>query len=175
MWPSPASEMPASIAASTRIANLIGATLTDAAKMAARVALVAACFVGVLNITLLSSLRNYIPVLFTNDEGVKELVAGLLPLCAAFQLFDALAANCNGILRGLGKQEIGGYTALFAYYVIAMPISFGTCFGLHWDLYGLWAGPAVALGIVAVIEGVFIYRFNWQKAVDDASARNATA
>lgn len=22
---------------------------------------------------------------------------------------------------------------------IAMPISFGTGFGLHWDLYGLWA------------------------------------
>jgi MATE family multidrug resistance protein len=109
---------PLSIAASTRIANLIGATLSEAAKTAARVALIGACFVGLFNITLLSSLRNYIPQLFTDDKDVIELVANVLPLCAAFQLFDALASNCNGILRGLGRQEVGGYVNLFAYYVV---------------------------------------------------------
>ncbi|KAF2838949.1 MATE family multidrug resistance protein [Patellaria atrata CBS 101060] len=166
---------PMSIAASTRIANLIGASLPVPAKTAAKVALVASIFVGVLNITLLSSLRNYIPRLFTREEEVITLIANLLPLCAAFQLFDSLATTCNGILRGLGKQEIGGYVALFAYYVIAMPISFGTCFGLHWDLYGLWGGPAIALGVVAVVEGIFIYYFDWQQAVDDANLRNSAA
>jgi MATE family multidrug resistance protein len=84
---------PMSIAASTRVANLIGATLSEPAKMAAKVALVAAVFVGILNVTLLSSLRAYIPMLFTNDEDVRKLVADILPLCAAFQLFDALAAT----------------------------------------------------------------------------------
>ena len=72
-----------------------------------------------------------------------------------------------------------------------MPISFATGFGLHWDLYGLWAvsvflyvsnddlltlffqGPAIALGIVAAIEGVFIYRTDWQKAVEAAQVRNS--
>lgn len=110
---------PMSIAASTRIANLIGATLADAAKVAARVALIASVFVGVFNVILLSSLRNYIPQLFTNDKDVSDLVANILPICAAFQLFDALAANCNGILRGLGRQEIGGYVNLFAYYAVS--------------------------------------------------------
>lgn len=110
---------PMSIAASTRIANLIGATLADAAKVAARVALIASIFVGVFNVILLSSLRNYIPQLFTNDKDVSDLVAQILPICAAFQLFDALAANCNGILRGLGRQEIGGYVNLFAYYAVS--------------------------------------------------------
>lgn len=109
---------PVSIAASTRIANLIGATLAEPAKMAAKVALVAAVIIGVLNVTLLSSLRFSIPWLFTNDEDVVELVSSVLPLCAAFQLFDSLATNCNGILRGLGRQEVGGYVSLFAYYVV---------------------------------------------------------
>jgi multidrug resistance protein, MATE family len=129
---------PISIATSTRIANLIGATLSDAAKTAAKVAFCAAFIVGILNATMLSTLRDYIPALFTNDKDVILVVAKLLPLCAAFQLFDALATNCNGMLRGLGRQEIGGYVNLFAYYVIAMPISFGTGFGLKWGLYGLW-------------------------------------
>jgi multidrug resistance protein, MATE family len=107
----------------------------------------AAAIVGVFNVILLSSLRSYIPQLFTNDQGVVDLVASVLPLCAAFQLFDALAANCNGLLRGLGRQEIGGWVNLFCYYVIAMPISFGTAFGLGWELYGLWSGVALALGL----------------------------
>ena len=138
---------PISIAASTRVANLIGATLADAAKTTAKVALVVAVGVGVFNVILLSSLRNYIPQLFTSDPEVIELVANILPLCAAFQLFDALAACCNGILRGLGRQEVGGWVQLFCYYAVAMPISMGTAFGLHWDLYGLWSGVALALGL----------------------------
>lgn len=92
-------------------------------------------------------MRFYIPQLFTDDQGVIDLVASVLPLCAAFQLFDALAANCNGLLRGLGRQEIGGYVNLACYYIVAMPISFGTAFGLHWELYGLWTGVAIALGL----------------------------
>jgi MATE family multidrug resistance protein len=162
---------PISIAASTRVANLIGATLSEAAKTSAKVcreafsdlqlllnmpsrtnwshqvAFFAASLVGIFNVILLSALRNYIPQLFTNDADVVALVARVLPICAAFQLFDALAANCNGLLRGLGKQEIGGWVNLFCYYAIAMPISFGTAFGLDWELEGLWTGVAIALGL----------------------------
>lgn len=182
---------PISIAASTRVANLIGATLSDAAKTSAKVvcicdrtsfcpvmlifkqAFFAATIVGFFNIILLSSLRNVIPQLFTNDADVIKLVAQVLPICAAFQLFDALAACCNGLLRGLGFQEIGGWTNLFCYYAVAMPISFGTAFGLHWELAGLWSGVAIALGLVAAIEGWFLYRTDWDLAVEEAEGRNA--
>ncbi|PQE10280.1 mate efflux family protein [Rutstroemia sp. NJR-2017a WRK4] len=162
-----------SIAASTRVANLIGATLSDAAKTSAKVAIYAACLVGVLNVILLSSLRNFIPQLFTDDHDVILLVSQVLPLCAAFQLFDALSANCSGLLRGLGRQEIGGYVNIFCYYVLAMPISFGTAFGLGWQLQGLWLGVALALGLVAAIEGWFLWRMNWETAVEAAQNRNA--
>ena len=138
---------PIGIAASTRIANLIGATLSDAAKTSAKVGLIAAAGVGVLNLVLLSTLRNYIPRLLTSDPEVIEIVGNVLPLCAAFQLFDALAAMCNGILRGLGRQEFGGLVQLFCYYAVAMPISMGTAFGLRWGIYGLWTGVALALGL----------------------------
>ncbi|KAH7068775.1 Pex12 amino terminal region-domain-containing protein [Paraphoma chrysanthemicola] len=164
---------PMSVAASTRIANLIGATLAVPAKMASKVAIVASVIVGIFNLLLLSLLREQIPRLFTPDPDVIRMVSALLPLCATFQVFDALAANCNGILRGLGRQEIGGYVALFSYYIVGIPISFGTGFGAGWGLWGLWSGPAIALGIVAAIEGVFIYRTSWEKAVEAAKLRNA--
>ena len=166
---------PISIAASTRIANLIGATLADAAKVSAKVAGFTSIAVGLFNVILLSSLRSYLPQLFTSDPEVIDLVAKLLPLCAAFQLFDALSACCNGILRGLGRQEVGGYVQLFCYYVIAMPISMGTAFGLGWKLYGLWAGVAIALGLVAGTEALFLFRTNWEQSVEDAKSRNERA
>jgi len=138
------------------------------------VSVFASVLVGIFNLSMLSIFRESIPRLFTPDEEVIEVVAKLLPLCATFQVFDAVAANCNGILRGLGRQEIGGFVALFAYYLVGLPISFGTGFGApQWGLFGLWSGPAVALGIVSAIEGVFIWRTNWEKAVEAAKLRNA--
>ena len=166
---------PISIAASTRVANLIGATLADAAKVSAKVAGFTSVAVGFFNVIMLSSLRSYIPQLFTSDQEVIDLVADILPLCVAFQLFDALAACCNGILRGLGRQEVGGYLQLFYYYAVAMPISMGTAFGLSWRLYGLWTGVAIALGLVAGTEVIFLFRTSWQRSVDEAKSRNERA
>ncbi|GAB7362211.1 hypothetical protein MBLNU230_g2236t1 [Neophaeotheca triangularis] len=163
---------PVSVAASTRVANLIGATLPDAAKVSARVALIIGTGLGLFNGIWMMALRHQIPHLYTSDDEVVELTAKILPLVASFQLFDALGAIYGGLLRGLGFQEVGGYVALFAYYVIAMPISFGTGFGLHWDLFGLWFGPAIALFLVCVLEHVYIYRTNWQRASEDADKRN---
>ncbi|EXJ56344.1 uncharacterized protein A1O5_12611 [Cladophialophora psammophila CBS 110553] len=163
---------PLSIAGSTRVANLIGATLADAAKVSTRVTFSAAVVVGILNVTLLSALKDYIPHLFTSDPDVVRIVSNILPLCAAFQLFDALAAACNGILRGLGRQEFGGYVQLFCYYAFAMPISFGTAFGAGWGLWGLWTGVALALGLVALIEFIYLARTDWERSVEEARARN---
>ncbi|WEW57365.1 hypothetical protein PRK78_002832 [Emydomyces testavorans] len=166
---------PLSIAGSTRIANMIGATLTDAARITAKVNMAGAVLLGLANITILSSLRNYIPFLFTSDAEVAGLVAQVLPLCASFQVFDALVANCNGILRGLGRQSIGGYVQLLCYYGVALPISFGTAFGLHWHLWGLWGGVAVGLLLIGLIEGIYLTRVDWNRSVDDAKRRNAMA
>jgi MATE family multidrug resistance protein len=110
---------PLSIATSTRVANLIGAGLPDAAKITTRVAFIIGTVIGVVNQVLLSSLRFQIPWLFTSEEDVVALAAATLPVNAAFQLFDALATVCNGTLRGLGRQEVGGYVNLFAYYVVS--------------------------------------------------------
>lgn len=101
--------------------------------------------VGLFNVTLLSVFRNQIALLFTQDPEVIKLVAQTLPVCAIMQLFDGMAAVSHGLLRGIGRQEIGGYVNLIAYYVIALPISLGLGFGLGWNLVGLWMGVSFGL------------------------------
>lgn len=56
---------------------------------------------------------------------------------------------------------------------IALPLSFALGFALHFDLIGLWAGPALGLAIVSAFEGIYIYRTSYQKASEEAARRNA--
>ena len=163
---------PLSIAASTRVANLIGATLSAPAKVTTRVSLYGATLVGAFNMVLLFALRYHVPYIFTSDPEVVEICARILPINAVFQIFDSVAATCNGVLRGLGRQEIGGYVQLAAYYIVAMPISFGTAFGLGWGIAGLWTGVAVALALVAGVEVTFLIKTDWERSVEDAKRRN---
>jgi len=53
----------------------------------------------------------------------------------------------DGLLRGIGRQEFGGYANLAAYYLVALPISFVAAFAFGWKLLGLWLGTAVGLGL----------------------------
>ncbi|KXJ92171.1 MATE efflux family protein [Microdochium bolleyi] len=164
---------PVSIAASTRIANLIGAKLVDAAKTSAKVAVVAGFSISLFNTIMLFAFRYQLPLLFTSDPLVTSLVAELMPLCAAMQIFDGVACMAHGLLRGIGRQSFGGYANLLTYYLVALPISFGTAFGLGWKLQGLWLGVTIGLVIVSVVEYWYIYVSDWNQSVRDAERRNA--
>ncbi|TDZ47217.1 putative transporter [Colletotrichum trifolii] len=163
---------PVSIAASTRIANLIGAGLVDAAKTTGKVAFGAALTVGVFNVILFGGLRFHLPRLFSNDEEVIAIVANVLPLCAVMQVFDGLAAGAHGLLRGIGRPSIGGYANLAVYYGVALPLSFSTAFLLDWKLKGLWFGVTVGLALVSAIEYAFVALTDWHKAAKEAETRN---
>ncbi|KAK4214323.1 mate-domain-containing protein [Rhypophila decipiens] len=162
---------PLSIAASTRIANLIGAKMTDAARTSAKVGLVASMVVGLFNLTLLFSLRTKLPYLFTKDQEVAEIVQSVLPICAMLQMFDAIAAMSHGLLRGIGRQFVGTFTNLFSYYLVALPISFSLGWVLGWKLHGLWLGVAIGLCVVSTVELWYLHVADWQKAVEEAEMR----
>ncbi|KAJ3522298.1 hypothetical protein NM208_g12919 [Fusarium decemcellulare] len=164
---------PMSIAASTRIANLIGAGLVEPAKMTAVVAFGAACVIGMFNLALYTGLRYQLPLLFTKDEDVIELVATVIPIVSVMQVFDGLAAGAHGLLRGIGKQSIGGPANLIAYYALSLPCSLALAFGLDWKLDGLWAGVTVGTFSVAAIEYIYLLRTDWHKAAEEAALRNA--
>ena len=111
---------PISTAGSTRLANLIGAGLPGAAKICIQVTLMMAFAAGLLNMILLTTLRDYIPKLFTADLEVRAVIGTVLPIFAAFQLFDAGVASVNGIMRGMGRQALGSWVNMFCYYLVGV-------------------------------------------------------
>ncbi|MCJ1350966.1 MAG: hypothetical protein MMC33_000948 [Icmadophila ericetorum] len=161
-----------SIAGGTRIATLIGAGQPQTAKLVSAVSLTSAGVIGTVSATLIALLRNHLPRLFTTDPEVIALASHILPIIAIYQIFDSLVASCHGILRGLGRQKIGGYVVLFSWYVIGLPVAVGCGFGAGWELLGLWSGVTLALFVSCSIEGVVIWKTDWMKMVEQAVKRN---
>lgn len=127
--------------------------------------------IGLVDFVFLTALRNILPKAFTSDPEVVQIVATVLPLLAAFQFADSTTALVNAILRGLGKQKIGGWCNLFVYYVIAVPLALLLCFPRDLKLVGLWAGCAVGSSCITISEGIYLKFYNWEKAVEDAKDR----
>lgn len=105
----------------------------------------AVCVVILSNLALNAIFRYQLPALFTNDQTIIDLTAKYLPLVAVVQFFDGFTSCAHGLLRGIGKQYIGGPVSLVAYYGIAMPIVLGLVFGLDWKLDGMWLGVGIGL------------------------------
>lgn len=93
-----------SIASSTRVANLLGATLEDAAKIAAHTGFIASLFTGLLNFLLLVSAKGWFVLLLTTDPEVIGYVVQVMPLTALFQGVDSIATMGGGLLRGQGMN-----------------------------------------------------------------------
>ncbi|MGE3166255.1 MAG: MATE family efflux transporter [Planctomycetota bacterium] len=160
-----------SIAASTRVGNLLGARRMDEAQHSAMVALAfgAALMSGFAVIFVL--FRGQLPGLFTDASEVEviALAASVLPIAAAFQLFDGTQAVAAGILRGMGQTLPAAVFNLVAFYLIGFPValwlSFPEVFAGEWPhghrgmrLEGIWWGLCSGLAAVALLEVLWIWK-----------------
>jgi multidrug resistance protein, MATE family len=140
-----------SIAAATRVGNLVGAGDVSGARRTVRVALA----LGVLLMTLAALgfvvLRRWIPRAYTDDLGVVALAASALPVAAAFQIFDGTQVVSAAILRGMGRTRIAAFANLLGYYALALPFGAWLAFERGLGLTGIWWGMCLGLATVAAV------------------------
>ncbi|KAJ1540104.1 hypothetical protein HK096_011596, partial [Nowakowskiella sp. JEL0078] len=134
-------------------------------------ALIAGFFVASLNSTVLYTVRNNWGYVWNPDPEVAKVVASVLPLAAFFQLSDAIGAIGGGILRGCGRQSIGAWANLVAYYIIGIPFGIVAAFAWKFGLVGVWAGLTIALCLVSLIEIVVVFRLDWREESQKALVR----
>lgn len=164
-----------SVAASTRVGNLIGARAPRAAKQASHVSALLSVMVGTVVMTVMLLTKNVFGYLFSDDEAVVDLVSKVMPFVASFQIADALAGSCGGVLRGQGRQHLGAIFNLVAYYILALPLGITVAFHprTHMGLKGLWLGQDVALFIIAFGEYAVVWLgTDWDKEVQRSIDRN---
>jgi len=145
-----------SFGAVTRVGNLIGARRSREAQRAAWVALAMGGGVMLLFAVLFILGRHRLPSLYAVDPAVLSLAAVLLPVAAAFQLFDGIQVVGSGILRGMGKTRPVAVFNLAGYYVLALPLAIWLAFPMKRGVPGIWWGLCLGLGTVAVLVVAYI-------------------
>ncbi|MGQ0614118.1 MAG: MATE family efflux transporter [Planctomycetaceae bacterium] len=140
-----------SIAAATRVGNLLGAGDRAQAQRAAWMALAMGAGAMLCAATLLLLFRHALPALFTTDGSVIALGATILPIAAAFQLFDGTQAVGGGILRGMGDTRPAALYNLLGYYGVALPLAWWLVRSRGVGLSGIWWSLCAGLFVVAAL------------------------
>jgi len=156
--------MGVSFAACTRVGNLIGAGQPARARTAGWVAFGMGAGAMCASALVLVSTGEAIPALFFGDadaadvRAVLPLAASIVPICAAFQVFDGIQVVGCGILRGQGQTLPAALINLVGYWVLALPIGWWMTFHLDMGLRGVWWGLALALALVALALVWWVHR-----------------
>ncbi|EER31418.1 hypothetical protein CTRG_05148 [Candida tropicalis MYA-3404] len=163
------------IAASTRIANYLGAELPTAAKITTQVSLSFGLVISMLNCFALMIFQWQIANLFSNDKEVIDTVLDIMWLIALMQISDSMNATSAGTLRGQGATRIGGIVNIVSYYLVGIPLSIYLSFYSPWkgSLDGLWIGSTVALTIIGCVQSYFALFADFDKLCDDARKRTS--
>ena len=145
------------LAATTRVGNLIGEKRFEDAQTSSGVAL----WMGALSMAALGAVlflgRNALPALYVPDDMEAIGIAALiLPIAAAFQIFDGIQVVGSGVLRGMGRTLPAAVFNFIAWWILALP--FAAYFVLLADggLSHVWWSLCLGLGVVAVLTAGWV-------------------
>jgi MATE family multidrug resistance protein len=140
----------------TRVGNLLGARRPQDAERAAWVAIAfGAAVMGLCGIGFLV-LRHALPRLYTNELEVIAVAASVLPIAAAFQVFDGTQVVCCGVLRGMGRTRPAAWFNFLGYWVLGLPVGGWLAFRADWGLHGIWWGLCFGLFVVSSSLVLFV-------------------
>lgn len=136
-----------SAAAATRVGNLLGAGKPWQPSGWTAVGFGAAVMLG--SGTLLFLFPAFLARLYTPELVVVALAATLVPIAAAFGLFDGMQVVAFGVLRGAGDVRVPSLFNLFGYWLFGLPLGYTLAFELDWGPVGVWCALAAALFLIA--------------------------
>lgn len=95
--------------------------------------------------------RQYLPLIYIEDQEIQSLASSLLLIAAFFQLSDGLQVVALGVLRGFGDVKVPTTVAIVAYWIIALPLGYILGFHLKLGVQGIWLGLLAGLSIAAIL------------------------
>jgi len=140
-----------SMAAVTRVGNLIGAGDRRGAQRAAWVALGLGAGVMALSAVMFVASGELLPYQYNHDVAVVAAATGLMPIAGAFQVFDGTQVVGGGILRGMGRTRPAAVFNLLGFYLLGLPVAWYLAFETGMGIAGIWWGLTLGLMVVAAL------------------------
>ncbi len=145
-------------AAVTRVGNLIGEGRPRDAQLASWVAMGMGAGVMTVSAVAFVILRGTLVRIYTPEPAVIAAGAAILPIAAAFQIFDGTQVVGSGVLRGMGRTRPAAGFNLIGYYGLALPLAWWLAIRQGLGLPGIWWGLCLGLATVAGLLVLFIAR-----------------
>ena len=100
-----------------------------------------------------------------------NLISETLPFVCISSVLDTFFGVFVGIITGLGKQKYASIAYLVAFLMIGFPVSLFLAFKLGYDLIGLWLGLITGMGILNLMNLVYILTLDWYKIAREVIAK----
>ncbi|OON20309.1 MATE efflux family protein [Opisthorchis viverrini] len=120
---------------------------------------------GLVDLNAICTYHRVAQMAYSENFHDRQLAASLLPLVAAFQIFDGSVGVCSGAIRGAGLQFIGAAVCFVTLYVIGGPIGLCLVFLAGMKLNGLWAGLTVGTILEGLVYFTICQCINWDTQV----------
>jgi MATE family multidrug resistance protein len=140
----------------TRVGNLIGAGVLARAQRAAWVGVSLGATAMSLAGVAFYVFRDWLPTLYTPDSSIVAACSAILPIAAAFQIFDGTQAVGCGVLRGMGRTLPSAGFNLLGYWVLGLPLGWWLAHHQGYGLAGIWWGYVLGLAVVAALLVIWI-------------------
>ncbi|KUI60134.1 hypothetical protein VP1G_07371 [Cytospora mali] len=161
-----------SVAVTTRIGHLIGGGHIAIAKRATAMYSFVFVLIGFFDAAILWFFRYQIVGLFSDDPIIRELAVNSMWLAAVFEVIDSIVSGTNGLLRGLGKQDIAAYIVFAANYLGAVPLAIWLELGSPaMGIDGVWIGFGAGVAATIALECLYMRMLDWQTVVDIVKSR----
>lgn len=102
--------------------------------------------------------NHHIASWFLVEPEAAAMAASLIFIGGVFQMSDALQIIVGGSLRGLDDVKVPAWLAVFAYWIVSIPIGWFMTFKLDFGAEGMWWGLTLGLTTTAVLLGVRLWR-----------------
>ncbi|TYZ64057.1 hypothetical protein PybrP1_004995 [[Pythium] brassicae (nom. inval.)] len=162
-----------SVATNIRVGNYVGSNQPEHAKMAASLGMALALAVSALLAVVVASTRYVLPMVFINDETSVVLAGHALLFLLPYQLLDAVNSVMQGVFRGTGRNALGAYINLFAYFAIGLPFGLYLAFPLRFGVEGLWLGLTAGIFGGCCVSVYKIFATDWEDMADAARVRTS--
>ena len=144
-------------ATTIRVSHQLGAGNLHAVRMASNASIHLVLVINTIGAAMMIGLRNYIPMLFTDDQEVIAIASTLIVIAGLFQYADGLQAVGAAMLRGITDVKVPMIIAFVSYILVGLSVGLLCAFPLKMGAAGIWCGFIAGLALAAIC---FHLRFN---------------
>ena len=136
-------------ATTIRVSHQLGEGNLHGVRMASNASIHLVLLMNTIGAALMIGLRDYIPILFTEDQEVIAIASQLIVVAGLLQYADGLQAVGAAMLRGITDVKVPMIIAFVAYIVVGLSVGLLCAFPLQMGAVGIWIGFICGLALAA--------------------------